>query len=266
MIIVDSHCHLNMLQERGASLDEIVNNARENNVKYMQTISTSMEESDEVIAIAEKYDEVFASVGVHPNNVEYVVNHQDLINKATHPKVIGLGETGLDYYRDQSLQQKQMQRDSLQEHIIASNKTQLPVIIHMRDAEEDTQNIISDAMKSMPFKGLIHCFTSTKKFAKHALDNGLYISISGIVTFKNAQDLQEIVKYIPIDRMLVETDSPFLAPVPFRGKTNEPAYTKYVVECIAELKGVTSKQVANITTENFCTLFNVADLCIKNHI
>lgn len=256
MIIVDSHCHLNMLQERGYSLDEVVSNAKESGIKYMQTISTSMEESDLVISIAEKYDPVFASVGVHPNNVEYVVTHQELIEKAQHPKVIGLGETGLDYYRDQSSEQKQMQRDSFQEHIIASNKTSLPVIIHMRAAEEDTQMIISDAMKNLPFKGLIHCFTSTKEFAKHALDHGLYISISGIVTFKNAADLQEIVKYIPIDRMLVETDSPFLAPVPFRGKTNEPAYTKYVVEFIAELKNMPHNQVANITTENFLTLFN----------
>ena len=255
MIIVDSHCHLNMLQEHG-SIDDIVKNARKNNVKYMQTISTSMEESDEVVLIAEKYDGVFASIGVHPNNVKSVVDHQELITKAKHPKVIGLGETGLDYYYNPSLAQKTMQIESFNEHIIASNKTNLPVIIHLRAAEKEAKNIISESMQNMPFTGVVHCFTSTKEFANHALNNGLYLSISGIVTFKNAQALQEIVKYIPLDRMLVETDSPFLAPVPFRGKSNEPAYTKYVVECIARLKNTTNEEVANVTTKNFFNLFS----------
>lgn len=258
MIIVDSHCHLNMLQEHG-SIDDIVNNARKHDVKYMQTISTSMKESDEVISIAEKYDGVFASVGVHPNNVNSVIDHQELIAKAQHRKVIGLGETGLDYYRNPSIAERVMQIKSFKEHIIASNKTQLPVIIHMRSAEKDTENIISDSMNNMPFTGLIHCFTSTKEFAKHALDNGLYISISGIVTFKNAENLQEIVKYIPLDQMLVETDSPFLAPVPFRGKSNEPAYTRYVVEFIAKLKNTTDEEVASITTKNFFNIFSNAN-------
>ncbi len=259
MIIVDSHCHLDMLEEHD-SIDNIINRAQESGVKYLQTICTRLDQLDKVIAITAKHKNVFASAGVHPSEVsssksEVVTDQQllDLCNK--HKKIIGIGETGLDYYYNKDKQQLENQRQSFAQHIIASQQNQLPVIVHTRDAEEDSATIIKEHMKQKQFPALIHCFTASADFARQMLDLGLYISISGIVTFKNAKDLQEIVKFIPLERILVETDSPYLAPVPMRGKTNEPSYTKYVVEYIAELKGLSAEKVAQTTTDNFFKLF-----------
>ena len=224
----------------------------------MQTICTNLEEFPEILGIAEQYQNVFASVGIHPSNVTKLIEYKDLINLANHPKVIGLGETGLDYHYNKDKEQQKLQRKSFEEHIKASCKNNLPVIIHTRDAEDDTFNIISDYKKSYDFPGLIHCFTSSESFAKKMLDLGVYISISGIVTFKNAVDLQSITKFIPLDKLLIETDSPYLAPIPKRGKTNEPSYVKYVAEFIAELKKISFEKCANQTTENFFNLFKAA--------
>jgi TatD DNase family protein len=257
MIIVDSHCHLDMLQEHDA-LDNYIERAHAADVRYLQTICTRIDNFDNILKIAKRYDNVFASVGVHPSEVENVIRAEELIELAKDDKVIGLGETGLDYFYNKEPEHHRMQQDSFEQHIIASQGTGLPVIVHTRDAESDTANIIAGNKKSKNFKGLIHCFTASKEFAAKMLDLDMFISIAGIVTFKNAEDLREVVRFIPLNRILVETDSPYLAPVPKRGKVNEPAYTRFVAEFIAELKEVTIEKVAEQTTENFFSLFDKA--------
>ena len=257
MIIVDSHCHLDMLKSYD-STDNIISRAKEANVHYLQTICTRLDNFENILSIAKKYDNVFASVGVHPSEIETVTPAKKLVELANHEKVIGIGETGLDYFYNKETKHQERQRESFMQHIIASQKNNLPVIVHTRDAEEDTLRIIEEYKKNQEFPGLIHCFTASKEFAVKMLDLGMYISISGIVTFKNAIELQEAAKFIPLDRMLVETDSPYLAPVPKRGKTNEPSYTKYVAEFVAQLKGIDLDKVAEQTTNNFFNLFSKA--------
>lgn len=257
MIIVDSHCHLDMLTEYD-SLDNIIQRARDANVKYLQTICTRLDKFDEILAIAKKYDNVFASLGVHPSEVEEITKAETLIDLSKDEKVIGLGETGLDYFYNKEQEHQKMQRESFHQHIIAAQETKLPLIIHTRDAEEDTIKLLSENKKIKDFPGLIHCFTASKEFATKMLDLGMYISISGIVTFKNAENIREALKYIPVDRLLVETDAPYLAPVPKRGKTNEPSYTKYVAEFIAEQKNLSLEKFAEQTTNNFFELFSKA--------
>lgn len=254
MIIVDSHCHLDMLTDCDDT-DAIVARARKNDVKYLQTICTRLDNFDNILAITKKYDNVFASVGIHPTEIEQLTPANELIKLATDEKVIGLGETGLDYFYNKQLDHHKLQRDSFEQHIIAAQENNLPLIVHTRDAETDTGNIITQNKKHKEFPGLIHCFNASKGLAARMLDLGMYISISGIVTFKNAEALRETVNYIPLDRILVETDSPYLAPVPKRGKTNEPSYTKYVVEFLAKLKGISAEELASKTTENFFQLF-----------
>lgn len=272
-MLIDSHCHLNLL-EKDTDLDAVIKRATENDVRYMQTICTKLEDLPNILEIAEKYENVFASVGVHPCEVNEerhcaalqvlrqsqknlaglpCDNAETIITLAAHPKIIGIGETGLDYYHQPF--DKQLQKESLVAHIQAAAITKLPIIVHTREAEEDTIDILTSEMRNNKFPGLIHCFTSSKNLAKKMLDIGLYISMSGIITFKNATDLQEIVKYVPLDRLLIETDAPYLAPTPMRGKQNEPAFVKYVAEKVAELKNITSKEVANATSDNFKILF-----------
>jgi len=265
MIIVDSHCHLDMLTEHD-STDNIIKRAIESNVHYLQTICTRLDEFEKILSIAKKYDNVFASVGIHPSEVKEVTLAETLVQLATDAKVIGLGETGLDYFYNKELDHQLLQRYSFQQHIIAAQENKLPVIIHTRDAEEDTYNILVENKKHKEFPGLIHCFTASKEFAAKMLDLGMYISISGIVTFKNAENIREALKYIPIERILVETDSPYLAPVPKRGKTNEPSYTRYVVEYLAELKGISAEKMAQQTTDNFFQLFSKAQRNVGNSL
>ncbi|MFK7967594.1 MAG: TatD family hydrolase [Rickettsiaceae bacterium] len=257
MILVDSHCHLDMLTEYD-SHDNIVKRAFDSNVHYMQTICTKLENISKILAIAENYSNVFASVGVHPSEVNRLITIQELINLSKHPKIIGLGETGLDYYYNKDHSQQQLQRKSFEEHIKASCESNLPVIVHTREAESDTYDIMNSYKKMHNFPGLIHCFTASENFARKVLDLGFYISIAGIITFKNAEELRSIVKFIPLDRLLLETDSPYLAPVPQRGKTNEPSYVKYVAQVISDLKEVTLEECAEQTTKNFFTLFSKA--------
>lgn len=260
MILVDSHCHLNKLAQT-ENLSDIIKRATDNGVQYLQTICTTFAEMQDILQIVEKYDNVFASCGVHPNDIqESLPHHQTIIDYCLHPKIIGIGETGLDYYYQTVEKKKQIQ--SFQQHILASQQNGLPVIVHTREAEEDTIEIVSSEMKNAPFTGLIHCFTSSKDLAKKMLDLGIYISIAGIVTFKNAESLQEIVRYIPLDRLLIETDSPYLAPVPKRGKQNEPSFVVHVAEKIAELKNVSLESVATTTSSNFFSLFNKTKLTI----
>lgn len=252
-MFVDSHCHLDHLQKDN-SLKDIVDRASRNEVKTLLTISTRLDETIMIQAIASQYDNVFCSIGVHPSESEEVKDFsaedlaQSLIKKID-AKTIALGETGLDYYYDSC--DREVQKKSFLAHIQASQTTGLPLIIHTRDAEEDTVKFIKDANT----KGVIHCFTGSQDLAKACLDLGYYISISGIVTFKKAENLQEIVKWLPLDRILIETDSPWLAPIPYRGKPNEPAYVVHVAEKIAELKGISVKRVGEVTTENFFNLF-----------
>ncbi len=255
--IVDTHCHLDLIEEKGIFLDEIVKNCAENNVQILQTICTRITEIDKILSYTKKHDFIYASVGIHPCNVteQPRVKAGEIVALCkANSKIIGIGETGLDYYHDKSA--IPLQKTSFLEHIQASRETNLPLIIHSRDCDLDMIEILKSEQKSQKFPALLHCFSSTEELARAALDLGIYISISGIVTFKNAQALQEIVKFVPLEFLLVETDSPYLAPMPHRGAINQPAFTKFVVEKIAELKGVSAKEVAQVTTENFCRLFN----------
>lgn len=254
-MLVDSHCHLDF-PELNSQLDQVLARAKENDIAVMQTISTKLSEADKVIAVAENHEPVYASVGVHPHNAEEESPYEveDLLALTQHPKVIGIGETGLDYFYEHS--NRDIQQESFRKHIQVSRETKLPLIVHTRDAEDDTIAMIDEEMKKGQFPGLIHCFTSTKTLAEKMLAHGFYISISGIITFKNAQDLRDVVKDVPLDRLLVETDAPYLAPVPNRGKTNEPAFTKHTAQFLADLKEITYNELAQATTENFFRLFN----------
>ena len=257
MILVDSHCHLNFPDFEG-KIDEVVKAAVDADIKYMQTICTKISEYDEVYSIAEEFENVFCSVGIHPHEADKGdIGLVELIELSKRKKCIGIGETGLDYYYDNSPREEQ--KKSFKIHLEAAAETNLPIIIHTRDAEEDTFNMLKEQMDKKPFRGLLHCFTGTSEMAIKCMELGLYVSISGIVTFKNAKDLQETVKNdIPLDRLLVETDSPFLAPVPHRGKPCQPAYTRKTAEFIAELKEIKLEELAEKTTNNFFTLFDKA--------
>jgi TatD DNase family protein len=253
-MFVDSHCHLNYkgLVEQQA---EILTRARANGVSAMLNISTRESEWDEVIGLAEQENDVWASVGIHPHEADghTGVDAAKLIERAENPRVIAIGETGLDYYYDKS--DREQQRLSFREHIVAARETGLPIIVHTRDAEDDTIGILSEEMALGHYKGVIHCFTASADFARKALDLGLYISLSGIVTFKNAADLQDVARWLPADRMLVETDAPFLAPVPHRGKTGEPGFVADTARFVARLRGEGEDALAAQTTANFYRLF-----------
>ncbi|WP_260583141.1 TatD family hydrolase [Sphingopyxis sp. PET50] len=256
-MLVDSHCHLNyrgLAEQQG----EVLARARERGVIAMLNIATRESEWDDVLAAAEANDDVWASVGIHPHDAD---DHPDvdtakLVERAAHPRVIGIGETGLDYYYDKS--DRVRQQDSFRRHIHAAQATNLPVIVHTRDAEEDTLALLGEEMGRAAFPGVIHCFTASDDFARKALDLGLYISISGIVTFRNAADLQTTAKWLPQDRLLIETDSPFLAPVPHRGKTGEPAFVADTLAFLADLRGEDRDALSEATSLNFYRLFSKA--------
>jgi TatD DNase family protein len=249
-----------MLLEEGINLDEIIQRAKANNVNIIQNICSSMLDFPAILKITEKYKGVYASVGLHPENLhsEPAITTEELIKHSKHPKVIGIGETGLDYhYKGYN---KKLQHKNFEQHIEASRKTKLPLIIHTRDADKDMQETLESETKNGEFPFLLHCFTSGKELAFKGLDLGGYISVSGIITFKNAKELQELVKKIPLDKLMVETDAPFLAPVPNRGKTNEPAYVMYTAEHLAKLKSVDYSKIIEVTTSNFLKLFNKVEV------
>jgi TatD DNase family protein len=256
-MLVDSHCHLNyagLVEDQAAVLAR----ARASGVTTMLNISTREREWSDIIGTADREPDVWATVGIHPHEAD---SHSEigtgrLIEAAAHPRVIGIGETGLDYYYDHS--DRERQRQSFRAHIAAARETGLPLIVHTRDAEQDTADILGEEMGKGAFSGVIHCFTASAEFARHALDLGLYISISGIVTFKNAKDLQATAAALPTDRLLVETDAPFLAPIPNRGKTCEPAFVADTARFLAKLRGVEAGQLANETGRNFFNLFTKA--------
>ncbi|MFC4348185.1 TatD family hydrolase [Kordiimonas lipolytica] len=255
--IVDSHCHLNYKQLREDEAGAVAR-ARAAGVGCMLAINTKLREFNEIRAIAETYHDVYGTVGIHPHEAE---NEPDvavaaLVERAQHPKIVGIGETGLDYYYDNA--PRDMQQVNFRAHIAAARETGLPVIIHTRDADEDCVAILREEMAKGPFKGVIHCFTASQMLADAVLEMGLYISISGIATFNSAKDLQATVKTIPLDRLLVETDAPFLAPVPHRGKPCEPAYVMDTARFVADLKGISFEELQEATTANFFALFDKA--------
>lgn len=256
-MLVDSHCHLNYegLADRQ---DEVLANAANAGVTAMLNISTRENEWDEVVAIAAAHDHVWASIGVHPHEADghAHIGADTLIERTRHPKVVGIGESGLDYYYDHS--DRARQQESFRAHIAAARVTRLPLIIHTRDAEDDTASILAEEMAAGEFPALIHCFTASANFARKVLDLGLFISISGIVTFKNAKDLQAVAADIPADRLLVETDAPFLAPVPHRGKKGEPAFVADTARFLADLRGEDYARLCETTAANFYRLFDKA--------
>lgn len=257
MRLVDSHCHLNYegLADRQ---DQVLASARARGVTGFLNISTREKEWSDVISVAERNSDVWATVGVHPHEAD---THPDLrsaalVEAASHPRVIAIGECGLDYYYDKS--DRTAQRERFQAHIDAAREAGLPLVVHTRQAEADTAEILERAVKEGGITGVLHCFTGTAELARKGLDLGFYISLSGIVTFKNAQDLQETARGLPSDRMLVETDSPFLAPVPHRGKPCEPAFVADTAAFVAELRGEDPDALAGATTANFYRLFSNA--------
>ncbi len=258
-MFIDSHCHLNyagLVEDQ----DAVVARARAAGVNSMLNISTRTSEWDAVVDTARRHEGIWASIGVHPHEAD---GHEDvdtrrLIAASTDPKVIAIGETGLDYYYDKS--DRDRQRDSFRSHIVAARETGLPIIVHTRDAEDDTLAIMGEEMGRGGFTGVIHCFTASQDFADSALEMGLYISISGIVTFKNARELQATAKTVPADRLLIETDAPFLAPIPNRGKTCEPAFVADTARFLADLRGISVEELAQTTSDNFGSLFTKAAL------
>lgn len=256
-MLIDSHCHLEykgLIEEQNAVLDR----ARQSGVGGFLNISTKFSEWEQVVATANRETDVWASVGIHPHEADQHADLDfDLLRTAvSDPKVIAIGETGLDYYYDKS--DRGVQQRLFRGHIEVARETGLPVIIHTRDAEDDTVAILEDELGKGAFPALIHCFTASADFGRKVLDLGLTISLSGIVTFKNAKELQEIAAELPEDRILVETDSPFLAPVPHRGKVCEPAFVQNTAEFVAGLRGVAPEALAETTTKNFFDLFTKA--------
>lgn len=256
-MLVDSHCHLNF-PEFKENLDIFLAEALNNEVKVLQTICTKISEFSEIEDIIAKYPYIYGSVGIHPCEVanEKPLTTNEIIKYTNNPKIIGIGETGLDFYY--SNENKSEQINSFICHINAAQETGLPVIVHTRDAEEETLAILAEQMKIKSFKALIHCFTASQNFAKECIKLGIYISVSGIISFKNAVTIREAITTVPLDKLLIETDSPYLAPQPMRGKKNQPAYVKYVAEHLALVKNVEFLEIAQQTTNNFFELFSKA--------
>lgn len=258
MILVDSHCHLDCLDfsESVQDLANYLKQAEDAYVRYLLCVCITQEDFQRMSTLVEPYRNVFLSVGTHPNEIlDEEITLEDIVSVATQPRVIAIGETGLDYYRsegDMTWQQERFRR-----HIRAAKAVKKPLIVHSRQARNDTITILRDEHAS-DVGGVMHCFTESLEMAEQAIELNFYISFSGIITFSNATDLQEVVKKVPLEKILIETDSPYLAPVPFRGKSNQPAYVRYVAEKLAELKQISVEEVAEKTTENFFKLFSGA--------
>jgi TatD DNase family protein len=253
-MLVDSHCHLDF-PDFAAELPEVLARAKAAGVGVCVSIGTKLSRFAEVAGVAERFPDVYCTVGSHPHEAETepLAGPAPLLRLAEHDKVVGIGETGLDYYYEHS--PRAQQAANFRAHVAAARQLQLPLIVHTRDAEDDTIEILRDEMGRGAFAGLIHCFTGTERLANAALDLGLYISASGIATFKKSGALREVLKRVPLDRLLVETDEPYLAPPPYRGKRNEPAFVVHTAAMLAELKGVSGDAIAEATTENFFRLF-----------
>ena len=260
-MFTDSHCHLNFPDFKDR-MPDVLAAMREAQVTRALCICTTLEEFGDVHALAQQHPHLWATVGVHPDNEDvHEPTLNDLLQRAALPRVVGIGETGLDYYRlnGRSVADMAWQRQRYRVHIQAARQTGLPLVIHTRSASDDTLQILKEeggVGASDGARGVFHCFTETVEVARAALELGFYISFSGIITFKSAADLRAVVDFVPLDRMLIETDSPYLAPVPYRGKTNSPAYVPWVAQQVAELKGLSVEAVAEATTANFLSLFD----------
>ncbi|HGL4261804.1 TatD family hydrolase [Burkholderia dolosa] len=258
-MFVDSHCHINFkgLADR---LPAVLENMREHDVTHALCVSVDFETLPDVLAIAQAHDNVYASVGVHPDHEDArEPTLAELVELAAHPKVVAIGETGLDYYRleGRSIADMEWQRERFRTHIRAATATMKPLIVHTRASSEDTLRIMAEERAHVP-GGVMHCFTESWPVAEQALAQNFHISLSGIVTFKNATDVQDVARRVPLDRLLIETDSPYLAPVPYRGKPNEPAYVSHVGRFIASERGIPVETLADATTRNFFRLFKIA--------
>ncbi|MEQ8745334.1 TatD family hydrolase [Pyruvatibacter sp.] len=253
-MLVDSHCHLDY-PGLAEDLDGVVARAGAAGVQRMLTICVKLSEFERVHAVAKRFDNVWCTVGVHPHEAdsETGVTAQRIVEATQAPEVVGIGETGLDYFYDNAPRDEQ--RTCFLAHIDAARQTQLPLIIHARDADDDMAEILEAEHAKGAFPFLLHCFSSGPELAQRAVAIGGYVSLSGIITFKKADDIRETVKALPLERLLVETDAPYLAPVPHRGKTNEPAFTAHTAARLAEIKGVTPDEIAQVTTDNFHRLF-----------
>jgi TatD DNase family protein len=256
-MLVDSHCHLDY-HLRNGDIDDVVARAHAAGIGTIVTICTKLSEAEIVRSIAAKYDNVWCTMGVHPHDAEdeFPNDAKTLIDLSKGEKVVGIGESGLDFFYEHSPRDKQ--RQSFLLHIEAARETGLPLVVHARDADEEMATILRSEMEKGAFRGVMHCFSSGPELARAALDIGFYISISGIVTFKKAQDLRDIVAEVPLARLLVETDAPYLTPEPFRGKRNEPVYVQHTAAKVAEIKGISDDALADATTANFFTLFDRA--------
>ena len=256
-MIIDSHCHLDY-SNLYDQLDDVIRRADYNQVKYLLTICTTLESFEKIKLIVQKYKNVYGTVGIHPHESQKYTNIDSkfILNlKNKYKKIIGIGETGLDFYYNHS--DKEIQKKSFIEHISAASQLNIPIIIHSRNAEKETYEILKSEKKNSNLKVLIHCFTGSKGFAKKLIDINCYISVSGIITFKNSTELADTVSSIPIENLLVETDSPYLAPLPYRGKSNEPSYIVHTVEKLSQIKNVSKQSVMSNTTNNFRKLFNL---------
>jgi TatD DNase family protein len=256
--LVDSHCHLDFddLAER---LPEVLERANAAGVRLMLTIGTRVKQFDRILAIAEAHEQVYCSVGTHPHNAgeETDVTAEHLARLARHPKVIAIGETGLDYHYD--FAPRETQAASFRVHIAAARQTGLPLVVHSREAEDDTARMLESEMGQGTFKLVLHCFSSKRALAERGLAIGAYVSFSGILTFKAAEEIRETARLVPADRLLVETDAPYLAPAPHRGKPNEPAYAAVTMGRLAELRGMSKSAMAQVTSDNFFRLFDKAE-------
>lgn len=256
-MLVDSHCHLEF-PEFAPERDSVIARARAAGVGHMLTISTRVRRFDEIASIAEEHDDVSCSLGTHPHQAEEEadITTAQLLEIARHPKVVGIGETGLDYYYDNS--PRELQQEAYRRHIRAAMELGLPLIVHTRDAEDDTMRLLREEAGGGKISGVLHCFSSSRQLADDALEFGLHISFSGIVTFKKSEELRDTAKSVPLDRILVETDAPFLAPVPKRGQRNEPAFVVHTAQVLAELHGIAPAALASRSSENFFSLFQRA--------
>lgn len=255
--VVDSHCHLDYpgLADR---LPEVLANAEAAGVGVMLSISSRVKQNGRLQAIAEAHPNIWCTVGTHPHHAheELDVSVDDLVKLAGHPKVVGIGEAGLDYHYDYSPRDAQM--EGFRRHIAAAQETGLPLVIHSREAEDDTARVLEEEMARRPFKAVLHCFTSQRRLADRGIELGLYVSFSGILTYKSAEELRQIAKDLPENRILIETDAPYLAPIPYRGKSNEPAFVRHTLACLAATRGATEAAMAEATSANFFRLFEKA--------
>ena len=257
-MIIDSHCHLDY-SNLYDQLDDVVKRAEYNQVKYMLTICTTLESFEKIKLIVEKYKNIYGTFGIHPHETKKYTNIDSkfIYNiKRKYNKIVGIGETGLDFYYNHS--DKKIQKKSFIEHISAASQLNIPIIVHSRNAENDTYEILKSEKRNLDLNVLVHCFTGTKNFAKKLLDINCYISVSGIITFKNSNELTDTISSIPIKNLLVETDSPYLSPEPNRGKSNEPSYIIHTIKKLSQIKNISDELVMTTTTNNFKKLFNLA--------